>query len=169
MTKTYISSKATIDARPRSERLRGILGQQAVQSTGSVGGAFASLHTHPNKKDIDALSIDDNGYGYVTLSSVLQGETEGEWVENITTGKIKSGYADSAYDLAHDSPFIKALMSLIVPVDNNGNEIEYAQYEQAVALKAKLNLFSVGDISALGPNGNTGIGGSGISYDRLDS
>ncbi len=167
MAKRYTSNTVKRDARPRSGRLRGIAGP--VRTAQSSGVASADSHTHANKADLDAFSTDSEGYGLISRQVTVPGETEGEWNESTVIRRINAGYADSAYDLSPDSPLLAGLRSLIVPVDSSGNELDYTQSGRAVALKAKLGLFSDGDIVALGPDGSGGSGGGGTSYDRLDA
>ena len=56
---------------------------------------------------------------------------------------------------------LTGLRTLLVPVDESGAELSYAEAEKAVALKSKLDFFSERNVSALGMTGEPGEGGGG--------
>ena len=64
--KQYISNAINRTARPRSKRLRelGAGGGSSTGSTVMISGAQIN-HTHVNKADLDALTIDDDRYLYI--------------------------------------------------------------------------------------------------------
>ena len=66
--------------------------------------------------------------------------------------------------------YVNALNTLLVPVDKDGNSLDYTEVENAVAIKATKDFFSTGSITALGKgSGGSGSGGGGASYSRLDN
>lgn len=99
MDKKYTSAITNRTPRPRSQRLR----EQGIGSTSSTvvlnsttatgGGTVGDGHTHANKSDLDKISTDSDGYGYLTRYA----ETE-SGLEQVTE-KVKAGYADVAGNL----------------------------------------------------------------------
>lgn len=127
-------------------------------------------HSHNNLADLDKIRIDSDGYA--RLSGFDADDAP-------VLEKIKAGYADSAYDLTTDSPtrhridnFISGVESLFVPVDSSGNDLPWSKATMAEALKAKVSLYSLKQLSAKGPygggDGSSGGTGGGASYDRYD-
>jgi hypothetical protein len=107
-------------ARPRSKRLRELgvsggtgSGSTVVNVSGGDTPASGDGHTHANKPALDAMSIDADGYEYITrLVEVTDPETGITTTESVTE-KVKAGYADKAYDLADDSPVANKFLSKI--------------------------------------------------------
>lgn len=58
--------------------------------------------------------------------------------------------------------FISGINKLIVAVDKDGNELNFTNLDNAVAIKAKFDFFSTGGITALGMGSVSGGGGGGI-------
>lgn len=93
---TYNVKTSAITARPRSNRLRELGSSAAAsQATAMGGGAVASGdgHTHANKAALDALSIDQDNYVFIT-----QKPLDGDSSETL---KVKAGFADEAAEAQH--------------------------------------------------------------------
>lgn len=123
MDKKYTSAITNRTPRPRSKRLReqgiGSTSSTVVlnSTTGTGSGMVGDGHTHANKADLDKISTDNEGYGYLTrlveseTTNAETGETETEFTT--ITEKVKAGYADIAKDLTEDSPVRKQFLSRI--------------------------------------------------------
>ncbi len=114
MDKKYDLVSNNREGRPRSKRLRklGIAGNPGGSSVVINQGAGApanpvETHTHDNKRDLDRITTDNDGYEYLTRTiEKIDGETNEITVETVTE-KVKAGhadYADVANDLAENSP-----------------------------------------------------------------
>lgn len=106
------------EGRPRSKRLRrlgvsakGAGGNNilAIDASGVTGGT--GDHTHENKKSLDQITIDEEGYINLTRDKEVLNEETGEMEVQTVTEKGKVGFADLAYDLAKDSPITKRFLS----------------------------------------------------------
>lgn len=114
-------------ARPRSKRLRE-LGTGAAAVSGSTivnvnsGGNAISVndHYHENKRALDQITTDADGYQYLTR---LQETTDAQGNEAYTdvTEKVKAGFADVAHDLSADSPVRELFLSRLVDDVAKGN------------------------------------------------
>ena len=106
------------EARPRSKRLRE-LGARSVTGGGTViinsAGNIepTEVHTHTNKTALDQISVDQNGYQYITRNVETIAPDSGESIIETVTEKVKAGYADLAYDLDTDSPVRDQFLSRI--------------------------------------------------------
>lgn len=80
-----------------------------------------------------------------------------------------SGDPGESKTLAGIVNFIGGIDRLLVPVDTGGNELEWAQAASAVALKAKVDLFSDGGVSSLGYEEDGPGGTGGLDVSRLDN
>jgi len=114
MDKKYDLVSNNREGRPRSKRLRklGIAGNPGGSSVVINQGAGApanpvETHTHDNKRDLDRITTDNDGYEYLTRTiEKIDGETNEITVETVTE-KVKAGhadYADVANDLTENSP-----------------------------------------------------------------
>ncbi len=106
--------------RPRSKRLRelgvpGTGGGSTVVNVSSDGGTTpaGSSHTHDNKPSLDAITVDSDGYQYITRLVETTDPETGETTTESVTEKVKAGYADQAYDLAPGSPVYTYFLSKI--------------------------------------------------------
>jgi len=128
MIKEYIYNIKTQSPRPRNKRLRDMgQGGSSVSTTittnaGTGGGTIiqGDGHTHKNLADLNKISIDENGYEYITeLVNVT--DEHGNVTTESRTKKVKAGYADMAHDLAEDSPVRKQFLSKLVDDVAKGN------------------------------------------------
>ncbi len=128
MIKEYIYNIKTQSPRPRNKRLRDMgQGGSSVSTTittnaGTGGGTIiqGDGHTHKNLADLNKISIDENGYEYITeLVNVT--DEYGNVTTESKTEKVKAGYADMAHDLAEDSPVRKQFLSKLVDDVAKGN------------------------------------------------
>lgn len=119
--KEFILQTTLRTARPRSQRLRELGaavvegGSTVVNVTGGGGGSTPSGdgHTHANKPSLDAITVDSNGYEWITrLIETTDPETCEPTTESVTE-KVKAGYADMAYDLSPNSPANARFLSKI--------------------------------------------------------
>lgn len=124
MEKKYTSIVRNVTARPRSRRLRELGGGSGVTTgaasnsifvTGGDGGGtcLCDGHSHANKADLDAITLDEDGYGLVSRLVEIINEESGEPEVEKVTEKIKAGYADVARDISEDSPIWKRFLSRI--------------------------------------------------------
>ena len=109
------------EPRPRSKRLRE-LGATGTSGKGSTvvnvtgGGdtpASGDGHTHANKPSLDAITVDSQGYEYITRLVEGTDPETGEPTTQQVTEKVKAGYADEAYDLSPNSPANSRFLSKI--------------------------------------------------------
>lgn len=119
--KEFILQTTLRTARPRSQRLRE-LGAAVVEGsstvvnvTGGGGGSTPSGdgHTHANKPSLDAITVDSNGYEWITRLIETTDPETGEPTTESVTEKVKAGYADEAYDLSPNSPANARFLSKI--------------------------------------------------------
>lgn len=110
MDRKYSLNSTNREGRPRSRRLRdlGIAGSGGGANV-IVSGSDSTVpavpaHTHPNKKDLDRLTTDGEGYVWVTRDAEVLNEETGEVEIKTITEKVRAGYADEAKTLAEDSP-----------------------------------------------------------------
>lgn len=110
----YTSETNEREARPRSKRLRELGGSSAgggstVYAGGGTGSAGGDGHAHANKKYLDQITTDEEGYLYLTqLQDVpVVDEETGEETDETETIRVKrkvmAGHADLAHDLCNDS------------------------------------------------------------------
>ena len=116
-------------ARPRSKRLRELGGAGAthggstivaVTSGGGGSAPSANDHWHDNKAALDQITTDANGYQYLT-QQVEVTDTEGNATYEQHTDKVKAGFADTAHDLAPDSPVLEQFLSRLADDVAKGN------------------------------------------------
>lgn len=114
-------------ARPRSERLRELGGGSAAGSSSTIvnvsgGGENVSVndHYHENKAAIDQIGTDADGYLYLDLQKEVTDEQGNTTIER-STEKVRSGYADEAYDLSEDSPVREQFLSRLADDVAKGN------------------------------------------------
>ena len=117
-------------ARPRSKRLRELGASGAAASGGGTivhvyggGSAVGNDHYHENKRTLDQITIDSDGYQYLTrlVESV---DDDGNEIYTEVTEKIKAGYADKAleaYNLSADSPVRGLFLSRLTDDVAKGN------------------------------------------------
>lgn len=119
--------------RPRSERLRELGGEgtgggsTVVTVNGSGSAVSPNDHYHANKQALDQISIDADGYEYLTRQKETT-DDKGNAVYEQITEKVKAGYADVANDLTEDSPIRKQFLSRLVDDVAKGN----ITFEQAI-------------------------------------
>lgn len=114
-------------ARPRSQRLRE-LGGTGTDGSGSTivtvngGGNVVSPmdHSHDNKRALDQISTDANGYQYLTQDKEAT-DDQGNAIIEQTTEKVKAGFADVAQDLSEDSPVRQQFLSRLADDVAKGN------------------------------------------------
>lgn len=119
--KEFILQTTLRTARPRSQRLRELGaavvegGSTVVNVTGGGGGSTPSGdgHTHANKPSLDAITVDSNGYEWITRLIETTDPETGEPTTESVTEKVKAGYADMAYDLSPNSPANARFLSKI--------------------------------------------------------
>lgn len=113
--------------RPRSKRLRemGVIGVESGSTVVNVSGGdvvpTGDGHTHANKPSLDAITVDNTGYEYITRDVEVEVETIDPETGTVTTEtetqtiteKVRAGYADMAYDLTPDSPVNQRFLSKI--------------------------------------------------------
>ena len=115
-------------ARPRSKRLRELGGAGATHGGSTIvavtsgGGSAPSAndHWHDNKAALDQITTDANGYQYLTQQIEVT-DTEGNTTHEQHTEKVKAGFADTAHDLAPDSPAREQFLSRLVDDVVKGN------------------------------------------------
>lgn len=120
-TKTNMDEKKftvkvfTTPGRPRSKRLRELGITAANISANNVinmnNSKVVEGHTHNNKSDIDAITIDRAGYLYITRPVFEAGPVAGTYDKKRVTEKVRAGVADLALDLAKDSPIWRRFLS----------------------------------------------------------
>ena len=167
------------EARPRSKRLLGL----AVSVVASAGLAVSPSandpmsHSHANKALLDSISVDDDMYQYINRTVEAVNDETGETELSNISEKIKSGFADSAFDLDARSPtrlrfesFMSTVKSLFEPADIHGNVLPWSRIgdSEAALLKVNKGVFSDGPISAKGVSNIPGGGGGGSPYSRYD-
>lgn len=119
--------------RPRSERLRELGGESTgggstvVTVNGSGSAVSPNDHYHANKRALDQISTDADGYEYLTRQKETT-DDKGNAVYEQITEKVKAGYADVANDLTEDSPIRKQFLSRLVDDVAKGN----ITFEQAI-------------------------------------
>lgn len=119
--------------RPRSERLRELGGESTgggstvVTVNGSGSAVSPNDHYHANKRELDQISTDADGYEYLTRQKEVT-DDKGNAVYEQITEKVKAGYADVANDLTEDSPIRKQFLSRLVDDVAKGN----ITFEQAI-------------------------------------
>lgn len=126
MNKKFTLITSDREPKPRSKRLRELGGGTASGTTGgatvvNVSGGNAApdpnSHTHTNKADLDKLSTDTDGYGYISqMREVEETDEDGNTTTNWANvkDKVKAGYADKAAiadDLTPDSPVRSQFLS----------------------------------------------------------
>lgn len=147
MEKKYTSIVRNVTARPRSRRLRELGGCAAAGT--SQGGVMVSAalrgdgHAHANKSLLDSLTLDETGL--LSIKSVSEGDEQQGPTEVLT-------------------PYLPKRL-----FDELFEKIELP--EGKFAIKAKMDLFSIGGLTALGNAGSSGDGSGtgGGSFDRLDA
>lgn len=94
-TKEYTYSTRSVTAKPRSKRLKGLgLVANLVTESGTGGSAAVTdvnSHTHANKTSLDKITVDADGYIYVTVTTAAADGTS-----KTETIKSKVGIADLA-------------------------------------------------------------------------
>ena len=120
-TKTNMDEKKftvkvfTTPGRPRSKRLRELGITAANISANNVinmnNSKVVEGHTHNNKSDIDAITIDQVGYLYITRPVFEAGPVAGTYDKKRVTEKVRAGVADLALDLAKDSLIWRRFLS----------------------------------------------------------
>lgn len=147
MSKIYKSEANERAAKPRSKRLRELGGVAAgggstvVSVTSSGNISEGDGHTHANKSALDQISIDAQGYEYLTRLVEVEvettdpdtGETTTEKQWQSKTEKVKAGFADFAHDLTPDSPIWQKFLSKIAD-DVAAGHITFQQGLTAVGL-----------------------------------
>lgn len=105
--------------RPRSKRLRELGVTEAVSGTTVVNVSGGNVeptgdgHTHSNKPSLDAITVDSNGYEWITrYVDTIDPET-GDTVRTEVIEKVKAGHADVAHDITPNSPFWGYFLSKI--------------------------------------------------------
>lgn len=126
MNKKFTLITSDREPKPRSKRLRELGGGTSSGTTGgatvvNVSGGNAApdpnSHTHANKADLDKLSTDTDGYGYISqMREVEETDEDGSTTTNWANvkDKVKAGYADKAAiadDLTPDSPVRSQFLS----------------------------------------------------------
>lgn len=114
-------------ARPRSKRLRELgagaaaVGGSTVVNVNSGGNAISvNDHYHENKRALDQITTDADGYQYLTRLQETTG-AEGNEAYTEVTEKVKAGHADVAHDLTEDSPVRNMFLSRLVDDVAKGN------------------------------------------------
>lgn len=105
------------------------------------------------------ISWNADGSGYVANENIKWdnkgGLTLGSGIK-IILGEGETGLATTLSSILE---YINGINMLFTPVDADGNEIAFRDYANAAMLKAKIGLYSLGDIAAFG-GGSSGGGGS---------
>lgn len=136
MEKTYTSVVTQRAPRPRSKRLReqGVSNASAAASVSAAAGiigngtAKGATHSHSNLSTLEQISVDNEGYQYLTqLREVSPSDGEESSIEQITE-KVKAGFADVAADLTPDSPIRRQFLSCLIDDVAKGN----ITFEQAI-------------------------------------
>lgn len=147
MEKKYTSIVRNVTARPRSRRLRELGGGVAAGTSQGVVMVSDALrgdgHAHANKSLLDSLTLDETGL--LSIKSVSEGDEQQGPTEVLT-------------------PYLPKRL-----FDELFEKIELP--EGKFAIKAKMDLFSIGGLTALGNAGSSGDGSGtgGGSFDRLDA
>ena len=147
MEKKYTSIVRNVTARPRSRRLRELGGGAAAGAAQGGVMVYDALkgdgHAHANKSLLDSLTLD--GAGLLSIRSVAESDEQEDPAEVLT-------------------PYLPKKL-----FDELFEKVELA--EGKFAIKAKMDLFSVGGLTALGNTGSSGDGSGtgGGSFDRLDA
>ena len=126
--------------RPRSQRLRE-LGASVVQGGSTVvnvsgGGGSTPAgdgHTHANKPSLDAITVDSNGYEYITRLVETTDPDTGQPTTESVTEKVKAGYADVAHDITPNSPVYGYFLSKVA-ADVAAGRITFQQGLTAVGV-----------------------------------
>jgi hypothetical protein len=126
--------------RPRSQRLRE-LGASVVQGGSTVvnvsgGGGTTPAgdgHTHANKPSLDAITVDSNGYEYITRLVETTDPDTGQPTTESVTEKVKAGYADVANDITPNSPVYGYFLSKVA-ADVAAGRITFQQGLTAVGV-----------------------------------
>ena len=157
MNKKFTLITSDREPKPRSKRLRELGGGST--SSGTAGGATVvnvsggnaapdpNSHTHANKADLDKLSTDNDGYGYISqMREVEETDDDGNKTTNWANAKdkIKAGYADVAKDLSEDSPIREMFLSRLVDDVAKGN-ITFEQAIEVLGLASFAGGVSLGD------------------------
>ena len=126
MNKKFTLITSDREPKPRSKRLRelggggassGTAGATVVNVSGGNTAPDPNSHTHANKADLDKLSTDTDGYGYISqMREVEETDEDGNKTTNWANvkDKVKAGYADTAAiadDLTPDSPVRSQFLS----------------------------------------------------------
>ncbi len=77
------------------------------------------------------------------------------------TGVGQGVSASIAGEISTLTQRLEGLRSLLIPVASDGAELDYSQASLAVRLKSRLDLYSEGNLSALGATTDAGTGGTG--------
>lgn len=78
-----------------------------------------------------------------------------------STGGGQGVSASMAGEISTLTQRLEGLRSLLIPVASDGAELDYSQASLAVRLKSRLDLYSEGNLSALGATTEAGTGGTG--------
>lgn len=78
-----------------------------------------------------------------------------------STGGGQGVSASMAGEISTLTQKLEGLLSLLIPVASDGAELDYSQASLAVRLKSRLDLYSEGNLSALGATADAGTGGTG--------
>lgn len=78
-----------------------------------------------------------------------------------STGVGQGVSASMAGEISTLTQRLEGLRSLLIPVASDGAELDYSQAFLAVRLKSRLDLYSEGNLSALGATTDAGTGGTG--------
>lgn len=78
-----------------------------------------------------------------------------------STGGGQGVSASMAGEISTLTQRLEGLRSLLIPVASDGAELDYSQASLAVRLKSRLDLYSEGNMSALGATTDAGTGGTG--------
>ena len=167
-TKEFIQTTTDRVGRPRSKRLRE-LGVTTVESGSTVvnvsGGDIVNPgdgHTHDNKPSLDAITVDGDGYEYITRLVETTDPDTGETTTEEVTEKVKAGYADMAYDLTDDSPVNNRFLSRLTD-DIAAGRITFQQGLTALGVAVFRDEAHYGDFvkslyggtgAGIDPNGN---------------
>ena len=166
---TYTVKTIVQSAQPRSKRLRGLAGDVVVGSgsAGSVAGSVGEGHSHANKSLLDSLLSDEEGYLYIV------GKMEDS--DDSIAAKILAGSADKwaghAWDEYMDQPLrstddvVFASTTVEKVVFTNGAVLEV----DGDRIKINKVLYSTKNLAVLGEGEDVPGGGSGASYNRLDT
>ena len=166
---TYTVKTIVQSAQPRSKRLRGLAGDVVVGSgsAGSVAGSVGEGHSHANKSLLDSLLSDEEGYLYIV------GKMEDS--DDSIAAKILAGSADKwaghAWDEYMDQPLrstddvVFASTTVEKVVFTNGAVLEV----DGDRIKINKVLYSTKNLAVLGEGEDVPDGGSGASYNRLDT